>query len=334
MKVLVTGCAGLIGANFCEYLLNEFNDIEIIAVDDLSGGYIEHIPVDNRLKFLKADLTNKDDQKIIESHLNNLDYIWHFAAYAAEGLSPFIRQYNYSTNVIATAFLINCGIKYNIKRFVFTSSMAVYGKEQVPFDEKLIPCPIDPYGIAKYACEMDLKVAFDHHGMEYCIIRPHNVYGKYQNIWDPYRNVLGIWMLNVLRNKPYTIYGDGEQTRAFSYIDNIIPCLLKAGIDPKAKNEIINLGGTKEISLNKARDLLVKLTGQSESIYLEPRHEVKHAWSTHQKSIDILDYKETVDLEEGLKRMWEWVKSCPEKTQKFWTEYELEKNIYEYWKRK
>lgn len=334
MKVLVTGCAGLIGANFCEYLLNEFNDIEIIAVDDLSGGYIEHIPVDNRLKFLKADLTNKDDQKIIESHLNNLDYIWHFAAYAAEGLSPFIRQYNYSTNVIATAFLINCGIKYNIKRFVFTSSMAVYGKEQVPFDEKLIPCPIDPYGIAKYACEMDLKVAFDHHGMEYCIIRPHNVYGKYQNIWDPYRNVLGIWMLNVLRNKPYTIYGDGEQTRAFSYIDNIIPCLLKAGIDPKAKNEIINLGGTKEISLNKARDLLIKLTGQSESIYLEPRHEVKHAWSTHQKSIDILDYKETVDLEEGLKRMWEWVKSCPEKTQKFWTEYELEKNIYEYWKRK
>lgn len=332
MKVLVTGCAGLIGANFCEYLLQKTNDVTIIGVDDLSGGYIENVPKDDRMIFLHADLTKQEDQQHIEKHCDGLEYIWHFAAYAAEGLSPFIRQFNYSTNVIATAFLINCGIKYNVKRFVFTSSMAVYGKEQVPFDETLTPQPIDPYGIAKYACEMDLKVAYEQHNMEYCIIRPHNVYGRMQNIWDPYRNVLGIWMWCAMHNKPFTVYGDGEQTRAFSYIDNVIPCLFTAATDPRAKNQIINVGGVKEYTLNHAKEILSKITGWNQTVHLEPRHEVKHAWSTYQKSVDLLDYQETVDLEEGLRRMWEWVQNCNDKERKFWSQYELDKNIYGYWK--
>lgn len=336
MKVLVTGCAGLIGSNFCEYLLKTFPDIVVIGVDNLSGGYQENIP--KGVKFIKADLTCKVDQQLIERRCfqldDNVDYIFHFAAYAAEGLSPFIRQFNYMTNCVATAFLINCGIKYNIKRFVFTSSMAVYGKEQVPFDEALVPKPIDPYGIAKYASEMDLAVAYEQHGMEYCIIRPHNVYGAKQNLWDPYRNVLGIWMWCALHDKPYTIYGDGEQTRAFSYVHDVLPCLWKAAVDCRAKNQIINVGGINEYSLNNARDVLASITGFDESVYLEPRHEVKHAWSTYQKSIDLLDYKETVDLEGGLRLMWEWAKSSPDRPKKYWEEYELEKNIYSYWKNK
>lgn len=332
MRVLVTGCAGLLGSNFCEYLLENIDNIEIIGVDDLSGGYIEN--VDKRVKFLKTNLTDKEDQKIIEKEFKDgyVDYIFAFAAIACEGLSPFIRQYTFMNNAVANAFLINCGIKYKIKRFVYTSSMAVYGKGQVPFNEDLLPNPIDTYGIAKYACEMDLKVAYDQHGLEYCIIRPHNVYGKYQNIWDPYRNVLGIWMYNALHNKPFTIYGDGEQTRAFSYINDILPCLWKAAIKDSAKNEIVNVGGMKHISLNDAKDILSKITNHNDCVYLEKRHEVKHAWSTYQKSVDILDYKETVTLERGLQLMWNWVKTCPDREKKYWKEYELDTNIYSYWK--
>jgi UDP-glucose 4-epimerase len=332
MRVLVTGCAGLLGSNFCEYLLKNIDNIEIIGVDDLSGGYIDN--VDKRVKFLKTNLTDKEDQKIIEKEFKDgyVDYIFAFAAIACEGLSPFIRQYTFMNNAVANAFLINCGIKYKIKRFVYTSSMAVYGKGQVPFSEDLVPKPIDTYGIAKYACEMDLKVAYDQHGLEYCIIRPHNVYGKYQNIWDPYRNVLGIWMYNALHNKPFTIYGDGEQTRAFSYINDILPCLWKAAIKDSAKNEIINAGGTKHISLNDAKDILSKITNHKDCVYLEKRHEVKHAWSTYQKSIDILDYNESVTLEQGLQLMWNWVKTCPDREKKYWKEYELDTNIYSYWK--
>jgi UDP-glucose 4-epimerase len=329
MKVLVTGCGGLLGSNFCEYLLKNVPDICIVGVDNLSGGYIENIP--EGVKFIKGDLTNKDDQQLIKVEFP-VDYIFHFAAYAAEGLSPFIRQFNYTNNVLSTAFLINCGIEFGVKRFVFTSSMAVYGAGQVPFLESMRPEPIDPYGIAKYACEMDLHIASVQHNMEYCIIRPHNVYGKNQNIWDPYRNVLGIWMYKALNNEPLTIYGDGEQTRAFSYIEDTLPCLWKAATDPRAKNEIINVGGIKEYSLNEAAEYIKEITGHNDVVYLEPRHEAKHAWCGYEKSVELLDYTEHVSFKEGLQKMWDWVKECPTRERKFWSEYELEKDIYSYWR--
>lgn len=328
-KVLVTGCAGLLGSNFCEYLLRTVPGVKVVGVDNLSGGYIENVP--KEVEFIKADLSVVEDQERIRAAFP-VDYIFHFAAYAAEGLSPFIRQFNYTNNVLSTAFLINCGIEYHVKRFVFTSSMAVYGQGQVPFEESIKPAPIDPYGVAKYACEMDLAIAAEQHNMEYCIIRPHNVYGKYQNIWDPYRNVLGIWMYKALNNEPFTIYGDGEQTRAFSYIDDILPCLWKAATSEKARNEIINVGGIKHYSLNEAAELVSKVTGNTEKVHLEPRHEVKHAWCTFQKSVELLDYKETVTFEDGLRKMWDWVKECPDRQRKFWSDYELNKDIYSYWK--
>ena len=330
VKVLVTGCAGLLGVNFCEYLLKKYNgDIQIVGIDNLLGGYIENVP--KEVEFVYADLSDPEDQKTIKK-LFPVDYIFHFAVYAAEGLSPFIRQFNYTNNVTSTAFLINCGIEYNVKRFVFTSSMAVYGEAETPFSEDMKPEPIDPYGIAKYACEMDLKCAQVQHGMEYCIIRPHNVYGKYQNIWDPYRNVLGIWMYKSLQDEYMTIYGDGETKRAFSYIDDIVPCLWKAAVDPRAKNEIINVGGIGHTSLNEAARIMSNVTGNHKVVYLEPRHEVKHAWCTHEKSVRLLDYTETVTLEQGLQKMWEWVKKCPKRQRRFWSEYELDKDIYSYWK--
>jgi UDP-glucose 4-epimerase len=336
MKVLVSGCAGLLGSNFCKYILEKYDNIKVIGNDNMSGGLksnLNYLINNKNFIFIEGDLTEHKVQYTIEHTIKlvgGIDYIWHFAAYAAEGLSPFIRQFNYTNNIIPTAFLINVGIKYSIKRFIFTSSMAVYGENIPPFDESYTPKPVDPYGIAKYACEMDLQVACEHHNLPYCIIRPHNVYGPLQNIFDPYRNVIGIWMLKSMSNKPITVYGDGEQTRAFSYIDDILPCLLNAAIYTKAKNQIINLGGIKEISLNDLAQIVSEITGNKHIIHLEPRNEVKHAWSTHQKSIDLLDYKEQIDLIQGIKKMWEWARIQPIEEQKFMN-YEIDNKLYTYW---
>lgn len=329
MRVLVTGCAGLLGSKFCDWLVENVQDIQIIGVDNLQGGLVENIHPE--VQFIKADLSNPEEQNEIKKCFP-VDYIFHFAAYAAECLSPFIRQFNYINNTVSTAFLINCAIEFGVQRFVFTSSMAVYGRGQAPFDENDTPRPIDPYGVAKFACEMDLQIAAEQHGLDYCIIRPHNVYGPKQNIWDPYRNVLGIWMYKSLRNEPITVYGTGDQTRAFSYIDDILPCLWNAAIFDKARNQIINLGGMKEYSLNTAKDIISQVTGNKNVVYLEPRHEVKHSYCLYQKSIDILDYKETVTFEQGIGKMWEWVLQQPQRERKLWNQYEIEKNIYSYWK--
>ena len=328
MKILITGIAGLLGSNLADYLINKKN--EVIGIDDLSGGYIENINpnVENYKINLVYDV--KSLNEIFSKH--NIDYVFHFAAYAAEGLSPFIRNYNYNNNLVATSNIVNCCINHNIKRLIFTSTMAVYGENKTPFDESYVPNPIDPYGIAKYACELDIKVAGEQHGLDWCIIRPHNVYGKKQNIWDKYRNVLGIWMNQHLDNKSLTIYGDGLQTRAFSYIDDSVEPLWNAAILPEASKQIINLGGIYETSINEACDTLIKVMGGGEKIYLEQRHEVKHAFSTFQKSVDIIKFKHNTDLEKGLTDMWNWAKTQPRRSQFIWQTYEVEKGIYKFWK--
>ena len=219
-KVMITGVAGLLGSRLADYLKDSNSEIYVIGIDDLSGGYIENVN-SNIDEFHQVDVTNTKQMKTIFDNTKP-DYVFHFAAYAAEGLSPFIRSFNYKNNLIATTEIINNCIRHNVKRLVFTSTMAVYGENQLPFTELLQPKPIDPYGVAKYACEMDIQIAGEQHGLDWCIIRPHNVYGEKQNIWDKYRNVLGIWMYNSLNNQPITIYGTGEQTRAFSYIGDCV----------------------------------------------------------------------------------------------------------------
>jgi UDP-glucose 4-epimerase len=330
MKILITGVAGLLGSRLADWILKN-TDHEVIGVDDLSGGYIQN--VDLRVKFYQFNLL--DLKKLDEMFSREKpDIVYHFAAYAAEGLSPFIRKYNYENNLICSANLITKSIDYNVKRFVFASSMSVYGnKYDPPFHEDLQQCPIDPYGVAKFSVEQDLKIAYEQHGLEYTIVRPHNFYGINQNIWDKYRNVLGIWMYQILNNTQPTIFGDGEQKRAFSYVDDSLIPFWNASQNPNCIDQIINLGGIKEHTINEACVALIKVTGTKlKPLYLEQRHEVKHAWSTWQKSIDLLDFKHTIDLEEGLTRMWEWAKIQPMRNRFVWQEYELDKGIYKFWK--
>ncbi len=329
-KVLITGVAGLLGSRLADYILETQPGVEVIGIDDLSGGYEEN--VNPKITFLQRNLITNELDFIFEEY--KFDYVFHFAAYAAEGLSPFIRQYNYENNLVATARIINQCIKHNVKRLVFTSTLAVYGHgDYGVFDETQVPKPIDPYGVAKYACEMDIHIANEQHGLDYCIIRPHNVYGIKQNIWDKYRNVLGIWMYQHMNGESMTIFGDGMQKRAFSFIDDCLEPLWKAAIDKRASKEIINLGSSVFYTINEANSVLREVIGDGTYIYKEGRHEVKDAHPTWSKSVVLLDYKDTTTLHDGLEIMWQWAKNQPKREQFVWDNYEIEKGIYTFWKK-
>jgi len=331
MKILITGVAGLLGSRLADWII-ENTDNTVIGIDNLSGGYIEN--VNKSVIFYKFDLSTEviTLDSIFSKYKPSI--VYHFAAYAAEGLSPFMRRFNYMNNLIASINLINSSIKYSVKRFVFASSMSVYGdKYSTPFDENMIPAPIDPYGIAKYAVEQDLHVAYIQHNLEYTIIRPHNFYGVNQNIWDKYRNVIGIWMYQILNKIRPTIFGDGEQKRAFSYVDDSIVPFWNASQRDLCIGEIINLGGINVYTINQAMKLVLKVTGTSlKPVYLEKRHETKNAWSTWKKSVELLNFKHRTALQDGIQIMWNWAKRQPNRERRIWKQYELEKNIYNYWK--
>ena len=326
-KILITGVAGLLGSHFSRHLLDKGHDV--YGIDDLSGGYKEFI--DPRVVFFKTNLLESKNLKKLFEKIKP-DYVYHFAAYAAEGLSPFIRNFNYSNNLLCSINVINRCIKHNVKKVIFTSSMAVYGANSVPFTEDMQPKPEDPYGIAKYAVELDLKQAHDQFGLRYSIVRPHNVVGIYQNIWDKYRNVIGIWIRNVLNDKPILIFGDGQQKRAFSDIEFCMEPferLMETG-----DGEIFNLGSDKEYTLNETADILGVVAnefGYSPTIeYAEQRHEVKNAYSNHDKAKKELGLEDKTNLKDTIRKMFEWamlqrnreVKQIP---------YEIEKGMYSYW---
>ena len=329
MKIFVTGCAGLLGANYTRHLLN--NGHEVIGIDDLSGGYKAFIAEGEKFKFIKLNLERR--KKVVELFEEyKPDILFHFAAYAAEGLSPFIRNFNYRNNLICSANLINECINYNTK-FIFTSSMAVYGEQEPPFTEDKRPQPVDPYGVAKYAVECDLKLAHEQFGLRYNIVRPHNVLGIYQNIWDRYRNVIGIFIRKTLNGQPILVYGDGEQTRAFSDIKYYMKPFDKLLTD--CDNEIFNIGADKYFTLNevaKTVQEIGKKYGYEVPIeHGEPRHEVKHAYCNHDKAKNLLKFKDDTKLEELIDSIFVWAMKQPNRKVKT-MEYEVTKDIYDYWR--
>ena len=328
-KVFVTGCAGLLGANYARHLLQ--NGHEVIGIDDLSGGYKAFVPKGEKFSFVKLNLERRKKLvDLFEEH--KPDLLFHFAAYAAEGLSPFIRNYNYRNNLICSANLINECIKQNTK-VVFTSSMAVYGEQEPPFTEDKRPQPIDPYGIAKYAVECDLKLAHEQFGLRYNIVRPHNVLGIYQNIWDRYRNVIGIFIRKTLNGIPILVYGDGEQTRAFSdikYYMEPFDILLN-----EHDGEIFNIGADKFFTLNQVAETVQEIGKKyGYDVPIEhgpPRHEVKHAYCNHDKAKSLLKFQDNTKLEELIEDMFVWAMKQPNRKVKD-IEYEITEGIYEYWR--
>jgi len=314
MKALVTGAAGFLGSHVAEWLIRDGNDV--VALDDLSGGYIENVP--SEAKWVCGSIT---DYALLEDlfEREKFDYVFHLAAYAAEGLSHFIRRYNYETNLVGSINLINLSVNHKIKCYIFTSSIAVYGANQLPMTEDLIPRPEDPYGIAKYAVELDLEAACHQFGLNYIIFRPHNVYGERQNIGDKYRNVIGIFMNQILAGKPLTTFGDGTQTRAFSYIDDVATVIARSYKNSRAFGEIFNIGADQVYSINQLAAVVADAMGVPlEVIHLKQRNEVKHAFASHKKVKVFFETSDPVTLQYGVQRMAAWVKKTGvRKTQNF-----------------
>lgn len=326
---LTTGAAGFIGAHVARALIARGH--RVIALDDLSGGFRENVPPE--AIFVEGSIL---DHALIDRLFaeHRFDYVFHLAAYAAEGLSHFIKRFNYTNNLIGSVNLINAAVNAGcVKCFVFTSSIAVYGRNQLPMTEDTTPLPEDPYGIAKYAVELDLKEAHEMFGLPYIIFRPHNVYGELQNIGDPYRNVIGIFMNQILQGKPMTVFGDGRQTRAFSYIDDVAP-IIAASIDrPAAYNQIFNVGADQPYSVLDLAHAVARAMGVKPDIrHLDARNEVVHAFSSHEKARRHFgDLIRNVPLEEGLARMAAWVKRAGARSGQPFEQVEVKKNMPPTW---
>ena len=308
MSILVTGGAGFIGSHVADELIGQ--NKEVIVLDDLSGGFEQN--VNKKAKFINGDVCDYNLIKKIFNE-NKIEYVFHLAAYAAEGLSHFIKRFNYNNNLIGSVNLINQSVINKVKCFVFTSSIAVYGKNQLPMTEETIPLPEDSYGIAKYAVEQELEVSHKMFGLNYIIFRPHNVYGERQNIGDKYRNVIGIFMNQILQNKPLTVFGDGEQSRAFSYIGDVAPVIANSVNIKGAYNQVFNVGADVPYTVNQLIEKVKKVMGNNPQVkYLDPRN----------------------DLDSGLRKMAEWVKEHGAKATKNFGEIEIEENLPPIWKEK
>lgn len=303
---LVTGGAGFIGAHITNELLKMGQ--KVVVLDDLSGGFKEN--VNSKATFIQGSI---NDEELVKSLFgeNKIDYVFHLAAYAAEGLSHFIRRFNYQNNLIGSINLINESIRSKVKCFVFTSSIAVYGAGKVPMTEDTTPVPEDPYGIAKYAVEMDLRTAHEMFGLNYIIFRPHNVYGEFQNIGDRYRNVIGIFMNQIMQGQQLTVFGDGTQTRAFSYIKDVAPYIANSINIPEAYNQVFNLGADKNYTVKELAETIMEVMESCSQLrYLPARNEVLDAYSDHSKAKKTfhIDEASFTTLKNGISKMASWAK--------------------------
>ena len=324
----MTGAAGFIGSHVAREL--QTSGHVVIAVDDLSGGYRDNLP--NGVDLHVGSVT---DEAFLDELFSSydIDFVFHLAAYAAEGLSHFIRRFNYMNNVIGSINLINRSVLQEVERFVFTSSIAVYGEGQLPMTEDLQPHPEDPYGIAKYAVELDLEAAHRQFGLEYTIFRPHNVYGEHQNIGDRYRNVVGIFMNQLMRGEPLTVFGDGSQTRAFSYIADVAPVIARSVQIPAAVNQVYNIGADRPCTVNELAGVVAATFGVDPDVrYLPARNEVLHAYSSHKKLKTDFGLPEPTTLEIGVGRMAAWAKSVGARRTPEFQGVEVWRNFPEGWR--
>jgi len=326
-KSLITGGAGFIGSHVVKHCLSMGH--EVVVLDDLSGGFEDHIP--EGANFMKGSVY---DDLLIRDLFNTyrFDYVYHLAAYAAEGLSHFIRRFNYNTNLVGSINLINESIKHKVKCFAFTSSIAVYGKGQLPMTESMTPVPEDPYGISKYAVELDVRAAHEMFGLNYVIFRPHNVYGENQNIGDKYRNVIGIFMNKIMQGSPLTIFGDGLQTRAFSYIDDVALPIATCVKKPDAYNQVFNIGADKPYTVNELAHVVCKELGVEPDIkYLNARNEVLHAYSDHSKAHKVFGDPTGISLEEGIARMATWARKGGDRRSQEFHNIEITEKLPDGW---
>ena len=312
MRILITGAAGFMGGHLVDYLIKQ-KEHEVFAVDDLSGGYRDN--VSSKAHFIELDLR---DREKVEQYIEEIkpELLYYLAADASEGRSQFTPLSSTERNYLAYMYTLVPAIKYGLKKIVVTSSMSVYGAQKPPFSEDMLKMPEDIYGIAKSAMEDVTEVLAKVHDFDYVIVRPHNVYGPKQNLADPYRNVIAIFINCLLNNKHFYIYGNGKQKRAFTYIDDFTPYFAKCGFSNETNGEVINIGPKEEHTINELSDLVLEIFFPEGDIpmHLIPKNlplrpqEVMEAYCTNEKARKLLGYKTTVSLVEGVKKMAIWAK--------------------------
>jgi UDP-glucose 4-epimerase len=324
---LVTGGAGFIGSHVADELLSRGH--KVVVLDDLSGGFEDNVP--SGAVFVKGSILDADliDRLFDRYHFT---YVYHLAAYAAEGLSHFIKRFNYNNNLIGSVNLINASVNHGVRCFVFTSSIAVYGAGQSPMTEEMNPLPEDSYGIAKLAVERELGVTHEMFGLDYIIFRPHNVYGERQNIGDRYRNVVGIFMNQLMKGEPMTVFGDGEQQRAFTHISDVAPIIAASTDVPTARNQIFNVGADVPHTVNDLAQIVADAMGKDCTVaHLDPRNEVKIAFSDHSRAESVFGVRRKVSLEEGIQNMAAWVKDHGSREGSIFEDIEIPKNLPASW---
>jgi UDP-glucose 4-epimerase len=325
-KVLITGVAGFIGSHVAKHCLNL--GFHVVGIDDLSGGFKDNIP--EGVDFHLCDIRDKGRvHNIFEA--NKPEYVYHLAAYAAENLSHFIRNFNYDNNLVGGMNVINACVLNDVKCIVFTSSIAVYGDRYPPFSEDEPVTPKDPYAISKWATEVDLHCAREMFGLNYVIFRPGNVYGPGQNIGDKYRNVIGIFMNQIMTGQPLTVFGDGTQTRAFSYIDDVAPHIARAAMMPEIYNHTFNIGGGQQYTVKHLIEVIAEEFQCVPQVkYLEKRQETKNAYSNIEKAEQVFGRPWTA-LRQGVAKMAEWARKVGPRQSPEFAEIEIRKNLPEGW---
>lgn len=300
----ISGVAGFLGSHVADALIADGH--RVIGVDNLIGGYLDN--VNSQVEFHQIDLIDRAE---LVNLLKDVDVVYHCAATAYEGLSVF-SPHLVSQNVYGiTTSLLAAAVANKVKRFVHCSSMARYGtQDQVPFTEDMVPKPQDPYGIAKYAAELQVANICGVHGMEYVIAVPHNIIGARQKYDDPYRNVASIMINLMLQGRQPFIYGDGEQKRCFSFVEDVVNPLLVLGESPDVVGEIINVGPDEEfVTINELASTIARLLDfKLEPVYMPGRpQEVKHATCSADKARKLIGYETTTSLEAGLKNMIDYI---------------------------
>lgn len=311
-RILVTGSAGFIGSHLYDGLVVKGYDV--YGVDDLSGGFLRN--VSNKKNFTKLDLRNRPKTAEYIKQLKP-EIIFHLAADATEGRSQFTPFSALDRNWVAYTNLLIPAIKYGLKKMVLASSMSVYGAQKPPFREHLITQPEDVYAISKASMEAMTKILSNVYKFKYVIVRPHNVYGPRQNLSDPYRNVLGIFINRLLHDKSFYIYGDGKQRRAFSYIDDVTPAIIRVAFSEKCNSKIFNIGSDEPYTVNELSRIVLEEFFNTKNIpkkflskYLPDRpQEVKHAYCNHDNIKRLAGFKAKISLREGARKMIGWAKS-------------------------
>jgi UDP-glucose 4-epimerase len=307
---LVTGGAGFIGSHIVEFLL--YNSYDVIVVDNLSTGRIENIKdlIGKRCKFIRANIANKSQ---LAGIMKNVRIVFHQAAIPSVAKSVKNPLATYKANVIGTLNVLHEAKKANVEKVIYASSSSIYGpNSKLPVEEDLIPNPISPYAASKLAGEHICRVYKLIHGLNVVCLRYFNVFGPRQNPFSQYAAVIPKFITRILQNKSPVIYGDGKQSRDFTYVYNVVKAnMLAAKID--TGNELVfNIASSKPVSINELVDKINSFLGTDiKPIYTKERlGDIKHSYASIKKAQKILAYNIEVPFESGLEQTIKYYQKC------------------------